>query len=293
MKTGNWLILGALAIAMAAPLSGCGDNDNEIFLDCGNGIVDGDEQCDDSNSDERDECLSNCQFATCGDGFLRTGFEECDSSNLNGQSCAGLGLGSGALLCSASCEFDTSGCGNPSATPTSVPTTQPTPTVEPTDGATPTDDGGPTPTDGGPTATPTPVVGGCNSGDTVVTELTITANGVNLTIGGVQLQLSYPQASARIPGTGGDPAVADAVELPSGLPSFNDQDTNGDLIDDRLDIAWVSSGGGVTGTFATVTFECIAGQAPPAAGAFACTVASASDDTGQDIIGAQCNVVIP
>jgi hypothetical protein len=45
----------------------------------------------------------------CGDG-IRTGPEECDGTDLGGQSCAGLGLGSGDLGCTEGCTFDTSGC---------------------------------------------------------------------------------------------------------------------------------------------------------------------------------------
>jgi len=46
----------------------------------------------------------------CGDGVIDGG-EECDGSNLGGQTCAGLGLGytSGTLSCD-SCSFDVSGC---------------------------------------------------------------------------------------------------------------------------------------------------------------------------------------
>lgn len=298
MRSRNWFIVGALAVIVAAPLSGCGDNDNEVFLNCGNATLDGNEQCDDGNAIETDNCLSTCRFATCGDGFIHRDVEECDGSDLNGQTCNGLGLGSGTLRCDAACEHDTSGCGNgatPTVTPTVQPTVQPTPTTgAPT--ATPTD-GGPTATATGdnptPTPTSTPTGATCQSGQTAVIELTMTVNDQDIALGGVQLQLAYPENSVRVPGTGGDPIIGDAVDLPPGLPSFNDQDTNGNLIDDRLDITWVTSGAPVSGTFATITFECIAGQSLPSVGAFACTVVSASDETGTDITGVECNVTIP
>jgi cysteine-rich repeat protein len=40
---------------------------------CGNGVVDGSEDCDDANSDQNDGCLSNCRFAECipGDGSCK------------------------------------------------------------------------------------------------------------------------------------------------------------------------------------------------------------------------------
>src|SRR5262249_23572508 len=54
--------------------------------DCGNGIVDPGEQCDDGNHSNEDDCLTNCRLATCGDGFVHTRgtppFEECDDGNV-------------------------------------------------------------------------------------------------------------------------------------------------------------------------------------------------------------------
>ena len=47
---------------------------------CGNGIVEGDEPCDDGNDDETDECTSMCRKPGCGDGTLQVG-EECDDGN--------------------------------------------------------------------------------------------------------------------------------------------------------------------------------------------------------------------
>ena len=46
----------------------------------------------------------------CGDGIVRLGVEDCDGSDLNGQTCASRGLPSGTLKCSSTCTFDTSGC---------------------------------------------------------------------------------------------------------------------------------------------------------------------------------------
>ena len=39
------------------------------------------EACDDANPDESDLCISNCQLARCGDGFLERGVEACDDGN--------------------------------------------------------------------------------------------------------------------------------------------------------------------------------------------------------------------
>ncbi|MEM9463562.1 MAG: DUF4215 domain-containing protein, partial [Myxococcota bacterium] len=48
---------------------------------CGDAQVGPDEQCDDGDTDNTDECLTNCMAAICGDGFVRTGVEACDDGN--------------------------------------------------------------------------------------------------------------------------------------------------------------------------------------------------------------------
>jgi cysteine-rich repeat protein len=45
---------------------------------CGNGMLDPGEPCDDGNESNEDSCLRGCSHAVCGDGFVRTGVEECD-----------------------------------------------------------------------------------------------------------------------------------------------------------------------------------------------------------------------
>jgi cysteine-rich repeat protein len=47
---------------------------------CGDGSLDTDEACDDGNVSNADSCLNGCSFATCGDGYVRHGVEECDYS---------------------------------------------------------------------------------------------------------------------------------------------------------------------------------------------------------------------
>ena len=46
----------------------------------------------------------------CGDGVI-DGDEECDGSELSNESCVRLGLGPGPLGCKANCQFDLTGCG--------------------------------------------------------------------------------------------------------------------------------------------------------------------------------------
>lgn len=47
---------------------------------CGDGIVNGNEECDDGNRDDGDGCNAFCRNEGCGDGVLQSG-EECDDGN--------------------------------------------------------------------------------------------------------------------------------------------------------------------------------------------------------------------
>lgn len=55
---------------------------------CGNGVLEGAEECDDGNLTDGDGCEADCTFSpVCGDGILE-GLEECDDGNLaNGDGC--------------------------------------------------------------------------------------------------------------------------------------------------------------------------------------------------------------
>lgn len=53
--------------------------------------------------------LSGSITTICGDGVI-SGSEQCDGSNLNGQTCLSLGYASGTLSCTNSCTFDNSNC---------------------------------------------------------------------------------------------------------------------------------------------------------------------------------------
>jgi cysteine-rich repeat protein len=50
---------------------------------CGDGVTEAPEPCDDGNDDNTDGCLTTCQLARCGDGFVQAGVEECDDGNDN------------------------------------------------------------------------------------------------------------------------------------------------------------------------------------------------------------------
>lgn len=64
---------------------------NNVFIGfCGNEVTDAfrDEECDDGNNSDTDDCLSTCQIAFCGDGFVQSGVEECDDANdVEGDEC--------------------------------------------------------------------------------------------------------------------------------------------------------------------------------------------------------------
>lgn len=57
------------------------DTTTTSMPECGNGMVEEGEACDDGNDDETDDCLSTCESASCGDGFVQTDVEECDDGN--------------------------------------------------------------------------------------------------------------------------------------------------------------------------------------------------------------------
>lgn len=134
----------AAALLFVATFGGCSSNGPEqpFFANCGDGTIVPPENCDEGplNSDSG-SCLTICMRATCGDGFVWQGVEQCDTNNLANQSCMTLGYAEGSLRC-LGCRFDVSACG-PLFTPTATrpPTATPTPT--PTATQTPS---GPTPT---------------------------------------------------------------------------------------------------------------------------------------------------
>src|SRR5688500_6946208 len=61
------------AFARIAPLlvlvwaSGCGEVLDPV---CGNGVMEGTEECDDGNTNGGDDCTASCKPAACGDGVV-------------------------------------------------------------------------------------------------------------------------------------------------------------------------------------------------------------------------------
>lgn len=245
----------ALLVAAALPLTGCGENDN-------------------SNS-------NGGSGSRCGNDVVDTSGEQCDGTDLDGATCTSLGFSAGTLGCNSSCRFVTSGCTGTSRTPTPAPT----PTSVQQETATPVVGATETATPGNPTATPTPGGPTCSDGDSIVVRLSLSTD-----ITSARLDLGYP-ASANLPGSGTDKSVKDRVAFAgSGLTVVNDSDNSGDLVDDTLTMSLVSTDVSAAGLFATVTFDCVAGQPQPSAGDFICTVVSASLSGGS--VSPNCSVAI-
>jgi len=133
----------ACAVIGAALVAACGGGTTpDPFQLCGNGVINPGEQCDDGDSNsDFGACLTTCQTAYCGDGWIYAAQEQCDKNNFgypdprDPQTCTKLGFDGGTLLCTAGCRFDTAGCG-PTFTPvaTVVQTLTPSSTSTPTPG---------------------------------------------------------------------------------------------------------------------------------------------------------------
>jgi len=97
---------------------------------CGDGVLNGSEQCDGTDLSGETcssqgfggggslACDGSCNFFDtsaciteyCGDGVLN-GSEQCDGTDLNGETCSSQGFDFGPLFCDGSCNsFDTSSC---------------------------------------------------------------------------------------------------------------------------------------------------------------------------------------
>jgi cysteine-rich repeat protein len=69
---------------------------------CGDSFVQPPEACDDGNPDDTDDCTNTCTAAACGDGFVQAGIEACDDGNMmDGDECSSLctipGCGDGVV----------------------------------------------------------------------------------------------------------------------------------------------------------------------------------------------------
>ncbi|MBU1198458.1 MAG: DUF4215 domain-containing protein [Nanoarchaeota archaeon] len=80
---------------------------------CGNGVVAGNEECDDGNNIDGDGCSTYCKSEDCGNNRVEVG-EVCDGTDLNGKNCDTIGdFTGGTLGCKDNCGFNTSKCNDP------------------------------------------------------------------------------------------------------------------------------------------------------------------------------------
>ncbi|MEO0324894.1 MAG: DUF4215 domain-containing protein [Myxococcota bacterium] len=106
-----------------------------LIVECGNGVLEGEEACDDRNTAGGDGCAADCsrvedgwacpragvacRAAACGDGF-RVDLEECDDGNaLNGDGCSGTCVLEEGFACptpGTPCRATTCGDGVPEGT---------------------------------------------------------------------------------------------------------------------------------------------------------------------------------
>src|SRR3990172_7329217 len=92
---------------------------------------------------ESQQVNATIQLSICGNETAEGG-EECDTNDLNDQTCESLGYAGGSLSCDLACDFERGLCISPTPTPT--PSATPTPTITPT------------PTTAPPTAAPSPTL---------------------------------------------------------------------------------------------------------------------------------------
>ncbi len=71
---------------------------------CGDGVVDTGEECDDGNTNSGDTCTNQCKTNVCGDGYLELDTEQCDEGANNGAGCTSA-YESTCTACSVSCKY--------------------------------------------------------------------------------------------------------------------------------------------------------------------------------------------
>ncbi|MGM0596720.1 MAG: DUF4215 domain-containing protein [Myxococcota bacterium] len=85
-----------------------GETEASCPEDCSASPVCGNNICEEGETEA--SCPEDCSISSeCGNSTIDSG-EDCDSNNLNGQTCSSLGYGSGILSCNSNCTFDTSNC---------------------------------------------------------------------------------------------------------------------------------------------------------------------------------------
>ena len=128
----------------------------------------------------------------------------------------------------------------------------------------------------------------CGSGETVV----VTA-ALDKAFAAFAMTLAYPTDAVNLPGSGQSLGNRVVFDVSGGLnTASDDDDIGGDGVDDTLHASFVSNVENPPGSVFTVTFDCIPGQSRPAAGAFTCTVVSASTPDAETIPDEVCTVSV-
>lgn len=73
---------------------------------CGNGEIEGTEECDDGNDSNNDACTNECQLNVCGDDHVYVGVESCDNGSDNGELCE-AGYEDTCNYCNNLCQYKT------------------------------------------------------------------------------------------------------------------------------------------------------------------------------------------
>lgn len=124
MRTTRLLAASVATIFAFGLLAGCPKEEKKE--ECGNGILEGLEECDTNTFYLEDTCeaegffggtltcTSACTISTatchnCGDGIMDAG-EDCDGTDFGTNTCDLEGFDDGALACNNDCSINTSGC---------------------------------------------------------------------------------------------------------------------------------------------------------------------------------------
>ncbi|MDG1950167.1 MAG: VWA domain-containing protein, partial [bacterium] len=73
---------------------------------CGNGELEGTEECDDGNDSSHDACTNECIANVCGDDYVNVGVESCDDGDGNGEECD-ASYGGTCNYCNSACQYKT------------------------------------------------------------------------------------------------------------------------------------------------------------------------------------------
>ena len=243
---------------------------------CGNGVREGDEECDDGNTADADACTHECKNAACGDKIVSAG-EECDDgNNINTDACTRVCSGPD----NTNCVCRAARCGDGFVQ----------------DGEQ-CDDGNDTLNDGCGNCQVEPTA--CTKDVGVAVTVSVDWDEISRNLRGVEFNLGYPGLVA-IPGHGEETSVQDRIldaaficndppacldKTPAGfLWTGNDSDQNSDGTDDRLRVVYGALVNVPEGPIVKIHFDCQSGGFLQAAN-FTCAVTAATDPDGVEIPG--------